>query len=83
MTMGTGGQTACKEGVRAASTFPVDTWVDVAPFSELENAAEGAGVEERIMGFGPLKNTQERPAQVVGSWCLALGRAVWVGRDPS
>lgn len=32
------------------------TWVDVAPFSELESAEGGAGVEERTVGFGPLEN---------------------------
>lgn len=77
-----------KEMSRAASRFPMGTWVDVAPFSELENAEGGVGVEERTVGFGSLekrflRHTQEGLAQVVGSRCLALSRAVWVRRGPS
>lgn len=54
---------------RAASRFPVGIWVDVAPFSELENAEGGASVEERTVGFGSVENrflryTQEGLAQV-------------------
>ena len=56
-------------GVRAASTFPVDTQVDVTSFSKLASAAGGAGMEERVIGLGPLKNWHKRD----GHWWLDPG----------
>lgn len=61
--------------------------VDVTPFGEFENAVGEGGVEGRTMGFGTLENrflrdTQERLARVVKSWCLALSSMVWKRRDP-
>lgn len=61
--------------------------VDVTPFGEFENAVGEGGVEGRTMGFGTLENrflrdTQERLARVVKSWCLALSSVVWKRRDP-
>lgn len=38
----------------------MDTQVGVTPFGKLANAAGGAGVEERAMGLGPLKNWHKR-----------------------